>query len=142
MKEHLFFFLQGILIGFLLMIPSCSCNEEKQIPIVRYKGYLRDADLESNVKILDKESFTSLTTENETLKLCFDGDVDVDFGILGKQNLWGRECEIFGYDPDSDTFKLSYNYSIMTIGVDGEFVEKDWVWLSVDNMGQIWLRRQ
>ncbi len=138
MKEKLQHFMCSVLLVSFGFLAGSECDPEGNDQ-VRYEGLLIEGAWANSVTIQDDESRISLTTWDETIRLCYDGDVDIEF--FGTQNLYGFDCQEFHYNPDNKDFTLNYTYGLLIIPIEGCFTSDDTIRLSIFSLGAMFVRR-
>ena len=121
--------------GFLA---GSECDPEEN-DRVQYEGLLIEGAWADSITINDDQSSIIVVTWDETIRLCYDGDVDIQF--FGTQNLEGYDCQDFHYNPNKRDFTLNYTWGIINIPIEGCFTESDTIRLSIFSLGSMFVRR-
>jgi len=134
MKEKVKHVLCTVLLFSFGFLSGSKCDPDDN-PRVKYKGYLVDGDWESMITINDVDSYITITTWDETVELCFDGDFSIEF--LGLHRINGDDCQEYHYNPDKDEFTMDYTYNLFIIPINGWYMSEDEVFLSVFSVGSM-----
>jgi len=138
MKEKVKHTLCSLLLVSLGFLAGNKCDPEEN-DRVRYEGLLIDGAWADSVTINDEDSKIIITTWDETVRLCYDGDVDIQF--FGTQNLYGFDCQDFHYNPNDKDFTLNYTYGLLVIPIEGCIRDNDTIRLSIFSIGTMFVRR-